>query len=901
MKKITIFIMLLLFSLVNCKKKENDNTPLAGFLAYLGSSRTASATATGTSTGTLTAEQATNTDGSSRLTAPPQLSLISTSSRATAQVLGAVTRSIVSPEANDISRLYTDATTEYTKDLANQNVFIIDPMASQLSLLSMIFKMANLSGYKWLIGQGPVKVTFTPPTDNSQSGGGGGGQGGSDSAAANQKKTSWIVDAAYTNGAAPLVVKIWGNLEMGGGMVGDLQIKLTVLEPVSDTKPYGKFQLDAAVTASSNGNSIKGGFSTKTVDRTDGKLELVAFESSDATMTMQGQTMTINGEAGLHVVLDKTNDAGQISFTRKSTTTPANPFSPNIDITGYMNFDKNFVFAQVPIQKYTPSTDPNQPGTVTSVKTDIAFDRINTKTVVFRYGLYDKDTGKRVNLQTGFPITSADGTQEGWAGRWGVQFFTNDPTKAPVIADGSTIKEKKFDGTIGSTYTVKVSPGRLIKEIKNTMTTASLKDVLLDSWEQSGLTSTISKVAFDGSKFTRRQTCTAPSAATNWKPVCTATTDTQLTLDYFEFANATMTRFKVAYNGTGWEKVKTCTGDIMTGTCTALTSAVAFTPNSFWKAKFRFSLSGGNGQNQKQITWDPIASPTTVTTYDQVDVDTLPANLTLYYYKNQGTNSPQSECYATANGGTPNITTYETYTVDAATLTLKDSAGNIVTPPANSTNPYSFNKMGLLESKLTFTTGSGTSECGKIWDAEAAVQYNWSTGTESWSKKTRLADSTGAIKIFDFPLYFRYTDPVSGVSEIPYYGFGQLQIPWDDNKENLDNDPMFQFKPRFSIPDATELTTKVPDRTNPTATPTDKTFVVLGLDKAVNMTKVAVTAITAGLSTNPNLAATTKEILVDPALGAVPTPKTNQVCADEGQPLDSNGTALTSSTGALCK
>ena len=142
MKKITIFIMLLLFSLVNCKKKENDNTPLAGFLAYLGSSRTASATATGTSTGTLTAEQATNTDGSSRLTAPPQLSLISTSSRATAQVLGAVTRSIVSPEANDISRLYTDATTEYTKDLANQNVFIIDPMASQLSLLSMIFKMA---------------------------------------------------------------------------------------------------------------------------------------------------------------------------------------------------------------------------------------------------------------------------------------------------------------------------------------------------------------------------------------------------------------------------------------------------------------------------------------------------------------------------------------------------------------------------------------------------------------------------------------------------------------------------------------------------------------------------------------------------------------------------------------
>ena len=52
MKKITIFIMLLLFSLVNCKKKENDNTPLAGFLAYLGSSRTASATATGTSTET---------------------------------------------------------------------------------------------------------------------------------------------------------------------------------------------------------------------------------------------------------------------------------------------------------------------------------------------------------------------------------------------------------------------------------------------------------------------------------------------------------------------------------------------------------------------------------------------------------------------------------------------------------------------------------------------------------------------------------------------------------------------------------------------------------------------------------------------------------------------------------
>ena len=103
------------------------------------------------------------------------------------------------------------------------------------------------------------------------------------------------------------------------------------------------------------------------------------------------------------------------------------------------------------------------------------------------------------------------------------------------------------------------------------------------------------------------------------------------------------------------------------------------------------------------------------------------------------------------------------------------------------------------------------------------------------------------------------------------------------------------------VPDATELTTKVPDKTNPTATPTDKTFVVLGLDKAVNMTKVAVTAITAGLSTNPNLAATTKEILVDPALGAVPTPKTNQVCADEGQPLDSNGTALTSSTGALCK
>jgi len=100
----------------------------------------------------------------------------------------------------------------------------------------------------------------------------------------------------------------------------------------------------------------------------------------------------------------------------------------------------------------------------------------------WRYGLYDSADGKRVEVNSGFPITATKNgeTYQGWAGLWGLWM----PQEAGVI-DGSVVtKESYKEDEVGEAFTVVQLNGKLRKHTKKTLSMNEIKNIPLMYWDQ---------------------------------------------------------------------------------------------------------------------------------------------------------------------------------------------------------------------------------------------------------------------------------------------------------------------------------------------------------------------------------------------------------------------------------
>jgi hypothetical protein len=141
------------------------------------------------------------------------------------------------------------------------------------------------------------------------------------------------------------------------------------------------------------------------------------------------------------------------------------------DYVGYIAYNENFFK-----EKESGSSE------------EAVYDKNNLHHKVYRYKLFDADTGAKVAMNGGFPITLETG-EYGYIGYWGL--WVNDGV---VVENGDTVTDMD-----GNTYTVFTVGGKLRKHTKTQVTLAQLTDVEMSMWDSTEGADYI--IAWNGTRF----------------------------------------------------------------------------------------------------------------------------------------------------------------------------------------------------------------------------------------------------------------------------------------------------------------------------------------------------------------------------------------------------------------
>ncbi|MCB1155916.1 MAG: hypothetical protein H7A25_07570 [Leptospiraceae bacterium] len=506
--------LLTIFSFANCKKeKKNDDQNMA--IALMAMNRPAASGA-----------NALNSNGATSYVLPTRLSIVSNTSSITTSnsVLNQAIRSLQNTDISSIAKsilLATQAETDgvstkgdFAKD--EPEVFSMDPITYQLKQIDQFFQMMNLSGYKYLVDKGPRKVKFTMPMDQSSSGGSSGGAQGQ------AQKANWTVQASTTDGP-PLLVKMWGSLNFGV-VKPKLTLAFKVLSPPtnkevtidgvkSTVQTGGAFEmaLSLSLDDAASGSKMSGIFILKkSTDSATNKEELKIWDTASVTMNMNGNTITT---ASTESIVIETSNGGESGKVTQRLSYNAGQGDMNFPVST-SSWNKDYVYTQLP--------DMNTGKSVESI-----ISRNNPEKIVYSYGLYNAE-GNRVVLNTGFPVKS--GTKEGWASRWGVSFYDQATGLMSNAVDNEKVTEVKFDGTVGGEYTVSVIPGRVSRQIRETIALADLKDVPLTYYDPTTYAEFV--VKYDGTNWVKSKSCT--NDPNTYKKTCTDTSG-NLTINAGQF------------------------------------------------------------------------------------------------------------------------------------------------------------------------------------------------------------------------------------------------------------------------------------------------------------------------------------------------------------------------------
>ncbi len=505
-----------------------------------------------------TTDTGTNADGSTNIVIPSRISIVDNSGNSASKAIRRFSN-LMQSYNNPMD--YNDSDTDYTKDPVE--VYSLDPMVSELEVFDRLFQMLDLTGYKYIVGKGAAKVKFDEPEMNQ----GDGSTSGSDSY--QSSKTEWIIQADYTDGSLPLVVKIWGTMESGDvdGIKFNNQIKLSIFEGVSELNPIGKFEL---LMSCYDDFGIYSGFTKIHGKYIDGKNDLKIYSADTVDFSQFGGgewasdsgTETYSREA--HIRQDRDNDSGDAWYKYSD--------SYGGDSIAKMAWNSEYAYSEVPWYECTMDSCGE------STKS-FAVSLTGTEDVVYRYGLYNYADGSRKYLKTGFPIESAEG-HSGWASRWGVYVWDQSTGQDVTLTNGTIVTEVNYDGTTGDQYTINLIPGRLIRQAEVVMNLSDLDGVLLDYWDYDMTT--------------------------------------------YESIN-----LKVAWDNTNskWVIRKECSDIATSGMyeCTDRNEDLDISESEFYS----FYLTG-QGQDGKSLSW--MKGDDFVTAHEYQEIDSLTNNLTLYEY-----------------------------------------------------------------------------------------------------------------------------------------------------------------------------------------------------------------------------------------------------------------------------
>ena len=737
-------------------------------------------------------------------------------------VLVAAYPAFVSAAPSATSAYITDAQSSFVADQTSDGINQVNSIMCYIGAMAPD-SMVNKGNYIALIDDTKCDTSNRDKASNSSS--------GSSGSTASQYSTA-TVNSSRASNSDPMIGKVWVDENNPAGQMTIFVHASATTAPTS-TNPYGTFRMDFCGKAASGGSCLFNGF----IDATSSGLSYFETGSMGGGSRVIALTLNANGT---------TSGTGRMSVDETS------PFGPPTST--------NFTFA------YNSTYFRRYDGTNDQCFSRDASDS-GTGFSVWRYGLYDADTGARITRNSGFPIeyTTGGTTYHGYMGYYGL-WLPQDVLS--TIATDTTVSKVEYGSgaPVATPYTLVKAGGKLTKYTKGTKTLAEIDKIRFTFWASAATPPT--GITYDADTSKR---------------------------NYEMYWDNTASNFVI----TG---LQTCGSN---GCQLASMTPVPVTNNTYWSTNYSYGIAGWSQSlgGEVSINTSSLSGSTVVTyrTQDLVYPSQYAAIGNLYCITDCPTAStiaalvanPATTPFTNPGNYAPTaVGSLVTYTLNATTGNLIDSAPAAVTTASTSlTGPFQW---GIRSGKLFPTSQASTVDAAdgstdssyNAWGVDAlTVYYVWETGPNGWNQFSAVKDSSGTFVTFDAPLNVNYTVPTGAAYGdyagktimLQYNGFGDLfgipgkcVDPITNAAGDCKNTTNARYVPEFAIPFS---------QTTGTVTNGSTTYLVKWLDREIRFAKKTVADCTAaGLSLPSGVTLPTSTGLKDPSssssdvyIGAKPT------------------------------
>ncbi|MES2207935.1 MAG: hypothetical protein V4525_14210 [Pseudomonadota bacterium] len=573
-----------------------------------------------------------------------------------------------------------------------------------------------------------------------------------------------IVDSTRADNDSPMRVKVWVEDE-NEGRSSTIFVNLSATTPPSTANPYGTFRMDFALP---NPDNIASPMMQGFIDASDTGLSFVErdAEGSNPEQFTRMRLQTSGTLSGSGAASLRSHDSMDNTLTEMT-------FAYNSDFFRRNNGTQDHCFSR---QENEASSS------------------------VWQYGLYDGNTGDRIDVKSGFPIsvTLNNVPYQGYIGYYGISLPESVQSQ---LTDGMTIK--RFNGNSDANYTLKLSRGRLIKYTKKSRTLASI-DQLPFQFFPNGLT-------ING----------LPEGATN----------AMLQAKWDETSHSIII---TAYSQCGQN------GCLLKDLPMPISIAGSTLANQ---------AQGGIHANSQTLGGDLFLTKEAL----------LQSTQNIFYrssqlvYPNDTTEVQGKTFHCISNCMTAtSLSNFATRSTSNATTPFTSAENNFGPVSASAVISYQMNSQGELEDTSNHQAAIWTASSDALqgtfygqgirsgrlvttladlecqpssntycsWKADAVESYyEWETGPNNWNKFSGLVDSQSNPVTFDAPLQLSYNVPNNAslygelagrTISLQYAGFGQLWgIPGHcvsarDNSEVSCDTQNARYVPAFTIPATVE-------------------------------------------------------------------------------------------------
>lgn len=355
---------------------------------------------------------------------------------------------------------YGDPGTDYTQQ--EKQTWVHDTDA--LTIVNDILGAMHDTAYEHFLNKGPYKALVSPVGEKEQD------QGGNTAGNTTvEKLQEMTVDVSRASNSAPMIIRIWMHMDMGGpsGPVPALiRGYFEVTQGVSAAYPLGAFRADFMATLlDENGEVVPGDPIMQTAMQIGAENGQVTVKFVEAgKQPEQGGNYAWDNR--LHVLANEDLSSGK-AYLYSSEKSPMDP-EPNVT-------------------KYWFAYNEDYFKTKASGQSEAVMDKHAFSHRVFDYRLFHEEDGSKVSLNSGFPVKFKNGAY-GYIGYYGVWAPDGTP-----LHDGDTVTRADD----GKTFTLFYVRGKLTKHTRMQTTLGDLTGLEFFVWD-SGQNLVIT---WDGTQF----------------------------------------------------------------------------------------------------------------------------------------------------------------------------------------------------------------------------------------------------------------------------------------------------------------------------------------------------------------------------------------------------------------